>query len=86
MFWLILFLALDLGTTAFGLRLGIAEMNPVVASILRADGLQGLLFTKLVALALAAYFLYTGRLLLLRRVTVLMGLVVGWNLFWIMAR
>ena len=84
--WLVVFLFLDVCTTIFGLSTGLHEMNPVVWSMMRFAGLHGLLISKVLALALAAYFLYSGRLVLLQRVTVLMGLVVAWNLVWILAR
>ena len=86
MVWLVLFTVLDMVTTILGLSTGLKEMNPVVWSLIRWAGLNGLLLSKLLAVALAAYFLYSGRLLLLRRVTVLMGVVVGWNFFWLIAR
>ena len=78
---LLVFCFLDVCTTIVGLSVGFEELNPFVSSMLRATGLHGLWISKLFALALAAYFLYSGRLALLRRVTVLMGFVVSWNLF-----
>jgi hypothetical protein len=54
--------------------------------MVRLTGFSGLVLSKLLALALAAYFLYSGRLLLLRKATVLMGVVVGWNLLCLVAR
>jgi hypothetical protein len=86
MLWLLFFFFLDVCTTIVGLSEGFRELNPVVSSALHLTGLQGLVLTKLMALSLAGYFLYSGRLLLLRKVTVVMGLVVGWNLFWLVAR
>ena len=77
---------LDIVTTVLGLSIGYKELNPIVFSMIRLDGLRGLLLSKLLALAFAGYFLYSGRLLLLRRVTVLMAVLLGWNLFWLAAR
>lgn len=84
--WLILFQLLDISTTILGLSWGFRELNPLVRSMMHASGLGGLLFSKVLAVALGAYFLCSGRLLLLRRVTALMGFLVAWNLFWLSAR
>ena len=81
---LLVFFLLDICTTIVGLSFGFHELNPFVASMLESTGLHGLWITKLIALGMAAYFLYSGRLALLRRVTVLMGVVVSWNLFWLL--
>jgi hypothetical protein len=83
---LMAFFVLDACTTIVGLSVGFAEMNPFVSSMLRWTGLHGLWITKLLAIALAGYFLYSGRFALLRKVTVVMGMVVGWNLFWLFTR
>ena len=81
---LLVFFFLDVCTTVVGLSIGFRELNPFVSSMLHATGLHGLWISKLIAVAMAAYFLYSGRLALLRRVTVLMGVVVSWNLFWLL--
>ena len=83
--WLMVFLFLDVCTTILGLSTGLREANPVLSSLMHVTGLQGLLISKAIAVALALYFLYTGRVLLLRRVTMLMGLVVCWNILWLVA-
>jgi hypothetical protein len=85
MTWLVLFLFLDICTTIIGLSFGYRELNPVVSSMMHVIGLRGLLLSKFLSAGLGGYFLYSGRLVLLRRVTVLMGMVVGWNLFWLAA-
>ncbi|MBI3667285.1 MAG: hypothetical protein HY236_13845 [Acidobacteria bacterium] len=85
MAWMTVFQFLDIVTTILGLSVGYQELNPVVFSMIRLDGLRGLLLSKVLALAFAGYFLYSGRVLLLRRVTVLMALLVSWNLFWLVA-
>ncbi len=83
MIWLVVFLLLDVCTTLAGLRHGFAELNPLVSSAMRLDGIKGFLTLKVVALTLAGYFLHSGRLVLLQRATVLVGVVVLWNLFWL---
>ena len=85
MCWLVVFLCLDFCTTAAGISTGFVELNPLVASAARLGGFNGLLLSKFLAVALAGYFIHSGRLLLLQRATVMMGLVVGWNLFWLAA-
>jgi hypothetical protein len=80
---LLVFLFLDVWTTLAGLRLGLGEINPLVASAVRHDGIKGFLTLKVMAMTLAGYFLHTGRLALLQRATVLVGVVVLWNLFWL---
>ena len=81
--FLMAFFLLDIVTTIVGLSIGFHEANPFVYSLLRWTGLHGLWISKLLALVFVGYFLYSGRLTLLRRVTVVMGIVVGWNLFWL---
>ena len=81
---LLIFFFLDVCTTIVGLSFGFHELNPFMSSMLSWMGLHGLWVSKLFALVLAAYFLYSGRLTLLRRVTVAMGMVVSWNLFWLL--
>jgi hypothetical protein len=63
---------------------GLQELNPIVASMMRWTGLHGLWISKLLAAIMAGYFLHSGRFALLRKVTVVMGIVVSWNLFWLM--
>lgn len=86
MCWLMVFFFLDTYTTTLGLSAGFMEANPVIASAIHLTGLQGLVLTKIAAVLMASYFMYTGRLALLRRVTLLMGMVVCWNLFWLASR
>lgn len=79
--WLILFSFLDMCTTAVCLVSGYRELNPVVSFCMLLAGFKGLLLCKLAGVALGVYFLSSGRLRLLRRATVVSGLVVGWNAF-----
>ncbi len=83
---LVLFLFLDICTTIVGLSTGLREMNPLLASLMRVMGLNALLVSRLLALALAVYFIYSGRILLLQRATAVMGVVVGWNVLWLFVR
>lgn len=46
--------ALDLATTAYGLSIGLAELNPVAASLLATYGIASLVGLKAVALAAGA--------------------------------
>ena len=85
MCFLVVFLCLDFCTTAVGMRSGFIELNPLVACVARLGGVSGLLLSRLLAVALAGYFIHSGRLALMRRATVMMGLVTGWNLFWLAA-
>ena len=80
---LIFFQFLDVVTTAVGLHLNLREGNPVVAWMIDRWGMEGLVLSKFLALSMAGFFLYTGRMLLLLRVTQLMGLLVVWNLLWL---
>jgi len=83
--WLVVLMFLDFCTTVVGLSVGMRELNPLVASLLRLAGLNGLVLSKILAMALGLYFVYSGRLTLLRRVNVLMAAVVGWNLLWLVS-
>lgn len=82
------FQLLDLLTTVMFLIHGVQEANPVVKFALRAapSPLQGLLFVKLLALALAVYCWRLGRQNLLLRINVLFACLVSWNLIAILVR
>ena len=57
---------LDLLTTLLGLRLGAVEASPFVLLLMQAGPAVGLAVSKLLALALGGFCLYTRRLGLIR--------------------
>jgi len=72
---------LDVATTLWFLREGIAEANPLVraALVLCAPGLA-LPAAKLIGLAPAWWAWHSGRHALLRKMNVLFGACIAWNL------
>jgi hypothetical protein len=78
----LVFLALqtaDFLTTAIVLRLGGSESNPIVQHFITADALHGLLIAKLVAVAIGAICLISGRHRALRVTNMAFATIVAWN-------
>ena len=73
---------LDLLTTVVFLAHGVREANPLVRLAILAAGspLAALLLLKAAAVAAAFYCTVAGRMRLLRRVNVVFGALVVWNL------
>lgn len=69
----VLAMALDVALTAYGLRLGLVEMNPVAAGAIVEYGIAGMIALKLVAFAVAA----VGRYVVPRRVAPLVPLALA---------
>ena len=76
---------LDLLTTLLGLRLGAVEASPFVRLLMHAGPAVGLTVSKLLALALGAFCLYTRRLGLIRLASYWYGGLVAWNLIVLLA-
>lgn len=71
---------LDLLTTLIGLRLGAAEASPFVRLLMHAGPALGLTLSKVFALALGGFCVYTRRLRLIRLASYWYGGLVAWNL------
>ena len=73
---------LDLMTTVAFLLHGVREGNPLIRLIIQyaPHPLAGLLFVKVLAVALGIYCWRCGRQRLLVRMNVLFAIVVAWNL------
>ena len=71
---------LDLITTLLGLRLGAAEASPFVRLLMHAGPAVGITASKILALALGAFCVYTRRLGLIRLASYWYGGLVAWNL------
>jgi Domain of unknown function (DUF5658) len=76
---------LDLLTTLLGLRLGAVEASPFVRLLMHAGPAVGLAVSKLLALALGAFCLYTRRVGLIRLASYWYGGLVAWNLIILLA-
>jgi len=76
---------LDLLTTLIGLRLGAAEASPFVRLLMHAGPALGIAASKVLAIALGAYCVYTRRLGLIRLMSYWYGGLVAWNLFILLA-
>ena len=76
---------LDLLTTLIGLRLGAVEASPFVRLLMHAGPAVGLTVSKILALALGAFCVYTRRLGLIRLASYWYGGLVAWNLIILLA-
>lgn len=76
---------LDLLTTLLGLRLGASEASPFVRLLMHGGAAFGIAASKILALALGAYCVYTRRLGLIRLATYWYGCLVAWNLIILLA-
>ncbi|MEK7408356.1 MAG: DUF5658 family protein [Acidobacteriota bacterium] len=72
--------ALDFLTTVVGIRLGMQEVSPVVRHMMSAGPVIGALLSKLAAVALAGYCLWTHRHRLIRWINYWYAVLVVWNL------
>ena len=71
---------LDLLTTLVGFRVGAAEASPFVRTLMHAGPMMGVFLSKVLALGLGAYCVYTKKLVLIRLITYWYGGLVVWNL------
>jgi len=82
---LLVFLALqfcDLATTMMFLQHGVAEANPLAASLMRVSAQPALvmLLIKLAGCGMGVYAWTSRRIRLLRRANLFYAVCVGWNL------
>src|SRR4051794_5216047 len=70
----------DVGTTLAALSYGGYEQNPLVARFMVFGTLHGLLWSKLVLLALAAVMIRWRGFRVIRSANIAFALVVGWNI------
>ena len=71
---------LDVLTTSLGFRLGLSEASPFIQYAMRLGPTAGLLISKGVALSLAAYCIWNGRVRVIRLINYWYAVLVVWNL------
>jgi hypothetical protein len=71
---------LDLLTTLVGFRVGAAEASPFIRALMHAGPMVGVVLSKLLALGLGGYCIYTKKLGLIRLINYWYGGLVVWNL------
>ena len=76
---------LDMLTTLLGLRLGAVEASPFVRLLMHAGPAIGLTVSKVLALGLGAFCVYTRRFALIRLASYWYGGLVAWNLVILLA-
>lgn len=76
---------LDLLTTLLGIRLGAVEASPFVRLLMHAGPLNGVVASKVLALAIGGLCIYTNRSHVLRWISYWYGVLVIWNLMVILA-
>jgi hypothetical protein len=77
---------LDLLTTLVGFRLGAAEASPFIRVLMHAGPALGVLASKVLALALGAVCVWTGKHKLIRWASYWYGGLVVWNLMIMLAQ
>jgi hypothetical protein len=77
---------LDLLTTLVGFRLGAAEASPFIRILMHAGPALGVLASKVLALALGAVCVWTGKHKLVRWARYWYGGLVVWNLLIMLAQ
>jgi hypothetical protein len=71
---------LDVLTTLLGFRLGASEASPFIRVLMHLGPAAGVIASKVLALALGAYCVYTKRQRLIRLASYWYGALVAWNL------
>jgi hypothetical protein len=71
---------LDVLTTWLGFRTGLSEASPFIRYMMQLGPLAGLLASKAVALLLAGYCVWSGRLHVIRLINYWYAALVLWNL------
>jgi hypothetical protein len=71
---------LDLLTTLVGFKLGAAEASPFIRMLMHAGPAVGVIASKILALGLGAFCVYTHKQHLIRWATYWYGGLVVWNL------
>ena len=71
---------LDLLTTLVGFRVGAAEASPFIRTLMHAGPMMGVFLSKILALGLGGYCVYTKKTGLIRLITYWYGVLVVWNL------
>ncbi len=71
---------LDLLTTLVGLRVGASEASPFIRTLMHAGPTTGVVLSKVLALGLGGYCVYTKKLGLIRLANYWYGGLVAWNL------
>jgi hypothetical protein len=79
----LLFLALqaaDFATTVIALRLGGAEMNPIVGRFMTTDPMGGLMLAKVIALAIGAICLFGKKQRAMHLSNAAFVAIIAWNM------
>ena len=77
---------LDVVTTAVGFRVGLGEASPFIRYLMQVGPMGGLLGSKVVAMLLAGFCIWSGRFQVIRYVNVWYSALVLWNLLLISLR
>ncbi len=76
---------LDLLTTLTGFRVGAAEASPFIRILMHAGPAIGVVASKIIALAIGGFCLYTNRTRAFRWITYFSAVLVAWNLLVILS-
>jgi len=70
---------LDVVTTIIGFRVGLSEASPFIRYIMQLGPVTGLLASKMIAMLLAGFCIWSGRYHVIRYVNYWYGALVVWN-------
>jgi hypothetical protein len=76
---------LDLLTTLVGFKMGASEASPFIRALMHAGPVAGVAASKILALALGGWCVYTKRLRLISIASYWYGGLIIWNLMVILA-
>jgi hypothetical protein len=77
---------LDVITSWLGFRVGLSEASPFVRLLISFGPMAGLLATKLIALVLGGFCVWSGRFQVIRLINYWYAALVVWNLALILSR
>jgi len=76
---------LDLLTTLVGFRMGASEASPFIRVLMHAGPVAGVVASKVLALGLGAFCIWTNKAHVVRWVTYWYGALIVWNLMVMLA-
>ena len=70
---------LDVVTTMIGFKVGLAEASPFVRFLIHLGPMTGLLVSKVIAILLAGFCVWSGRYQVIRYINYWYAALVAWN-------
>ena len=77
---------LDALTTLLGFRIGLSEASPFVQFLIQVGPAMGLLISKLIAVGLSAFCIWSGRMHVIRWINYWYASLILWNFLLILSQ